>query len=90
MALGFKAGIGTASRVAEVGGARHTTGVLVQANFGGTLRVLGRTLAPESAGGAADAGSCVIVVATDAPLSARQLTRVARRAVCALARTGAA
>ncbi|MEV6122036.1 P1 family peptidase [Streptomyces sp. NPDC052077] len=96
-ALGFKAGIGTASRVAAPGGARHTVGVLAQANFGGTLRVLGRRLTPASLGladgagaGAAETGSCVIVVATDAPLDARQLTRLARRAVFALARTGAA
>ncbi|MFA3878025.1 P1 family peptidase [Streptomyces sp. MMCC 100] len=97
VALGFKAGIGTASRVPDLGGRRFTVGVLVQANFGGTLRVLGRTLTPRSLGlgaggpGAeADIGSCMIVAATDAPLDARQLTRVARRAVFALARTGAA
>ncbi|MEU6291470.1 P1 family peptidase [Streptomyces sp. NPDC046988] len=98
VALGFKAGVGTASRTPEAGGRRRTVGVLVQANFGGTLRVLGRTLTPgslgvvgaDSAGPVADAGSCMIVVATDAPLDARQLTRVARRAVFALARTGAA
>lgn len=98
VALGFKAGIGTASRVPEVDGRRFTVGVLVQANFGGTLRVLGRAVVPQSlgagAGGgpgaAADAGSCMIVVATDAPLDGRRLTRVARRAVFALARTGAA
>ncbi|WP_399894691.1 P1 family peptidase [Streptomyces sp. BBFR51] len=97
VALGFKAGIGTASRMMDLEGRRFTAGVLVQANFGGTLRVLGRALTPRSlglgAGGpgpAADTGSCMIVVATDAPLDARQLTRVARRAVFALARTGAA
>ncbi|CAL9669319.1 P1 family peptidase [Streptomyces sp. enrichment culture] len=97
VALGFKAGVGTASRVPEAGGGRFTVGVLVQANFGGTLRVLGRAVPPESVGvgaggpgAAADAGSCVIVVATDAPLDGRRLTRVARRAVFALARTGAA
>ncbi|WP_031061376.1 P1 family peptidase [Streptomyces sp. NRRL F-5527] len=95
VALGFKAGIGTSSRVPEVAGRRFTVGALVQANFGGTLRVLGRTLAPPTpspadAGPPAETGSCMIVVATDAPLDARQLTRVARRAVFALARTGAA
>jgi D-aminopeptidase len=94
VALGFKAGIGTASRVPDLAGRRFTAGVLVQANFGGTLRILGRTLTPASFGAdgpapASDAGSCMIVVATDAPLDARQLTRVARRAVFALARTGA-
>jgi D-aminopeptidase len=95
-ALGFKAGIGTASRTPELGGRRYTAGVLVQANFGGTLRVLGRSVTPRSLGlpggatPAGETGSCMIVVATDAPLDARQLTRVARRAVFALARTGAA
>ncbi len=91
VALGYKAGIGTASRVTGLGDRRHTVGVLVQANFGGTLRVLGRTITPRSPGRApvADTGSCMIVVATDAPLDARQLTRIARRAVFALARTGA-
>ncbi len=48
VALGFKAGIGTSSRIPEVAGRRFTVGTLVQANFGGTLRVLGRTLAPRS------------------------------------------
>lgn len=92
VALGFKAGIGTASRTPDVDGRRFTVGVLVQANFGGTLRVLGRAVPPEADDPAPDGetGSCVIVVATDAPLDARQLTRVARRAVFALARTGAA
>ncbi|MBL3669147.1 P1 family peptidase [Streptomyces sp. M2CJ-2] len=97
VALGFKAGIGTSSRTVVLGGRRCTAGVLVQANFGGTLRVLDRTVTPRSTGIDADGptpaeetGSCMIVVATDAPLDARQLTRVARRAVFALARTGAA
>ncbi|MER6332484.1 P1 family peptidase [Streptomyces sp. NPDC001034] len=95
-ALGFKAGIGTSSRTTDLGGRRCTAGALVQANFGGTLRVLGRTVTPRSLGlagapgPAAETGSCMIVVATDAPLDARQLTRLARRAVFALARTGAA
>ncbi|MET8893908.1 P1 family peptidase [Streptomyces albogriseolus] len=95
VALGFKAGIGTSSRTPEVADRLFTVGALVQANFGGTLRVLGRTLTPgalgmEDAGPPAETGSCMIVVAMDAPLDARQLTRVARRAVFALARTGAA
>ncbi|MEU3349028.1 P1 family peptidase [Streptomyces sp. NPDC006700] len=95
-ALGFKAGIGTASRTPQLAGKPYTAGALVQANFGGTLRVLGRCVTPRSLGPtgdpspAAETGSCVIVVATDAPVDARQLTRVARRAVFALARTGAA
>ncbi|WP_407562945.1 P1 family peptidase [Streptomyces sp. 184] len=95
-ALGFKAGVGTASRLVEVGGRGACVGVLVQANFGGTLRVLGRTVSPADvgvpgpgSGAAPETGSCMVVAATDAPLDARQLTRVARRAVFALARTGA-
>ncbi|MFW6690611.1 P1 family peptidase [Streptomyces sp. MAR4 CNX-425] len=93
-ALGFKAGVGTASRLVRVGGRSACAGVLVQANFGGTLRVLGRAVTPADVGvpgppAAPEAGSCMVVVATDAPLDARQLTRVARRAVFALARTGA-
>jgi D-aminopeptidase len=94
-ALGFKAGIGTASRLVPLPDGRPATlGVLVQANFGGTLRVGGLPVTPESVGLTPDtqeqeAGSCMIVVATDAPLDARRLTRIARRAVFGLARTGA-
>ncbi|MBK3572456.1 P1 family peptidase [Streptomyces sp. MBT65] len=95
-ALGFKAGIGTSSRRVPVEGREVTLGVLVQANFAGTLRVSGRTVAPADVGVPAEAsasgpeiGSCMIVTATDAPLDARQLTRLARRSVYALARVGA-
>ncbi|WP_405969434.1 P1 family peptidase [Streptomyces sp. NBC_00988] len=95
-ALGFKAGIGTSSRRVPVAGQEATLGVLVQANFGGTLRVLGRTVTPADVGVPADesgpgpeTGSCMIVTATDAPLDSRQLTRLARRSVYALARVGA-
>lgn len=94
-ALGFKAGIGTSSRVLPLAGAEATVGVLVQANFGGTLRVGGRAVTPASLGlpdgdPEPENGSCMVLVATDAPLDARQLTRLARRAVYALARSGAA
>jgi D-aminopeptidase len=93
-ALGFKAGIGTSSRVVPVGGENTTVGVLVQANFRGTLRVRGREVTPADVGvparaPAPDTGSCRVVAATDAPLDARQLTRIARRAVYALGRVGA-
>jgi D-aminopeptidase len=99
-ALGFKAGIGTASRVVEVAGlpAPCTLGVLVQANFSGTLRVLGvpiearEALANVPPGDPVDlerGNSCMIVVATDAPLDSRQLTRLATRAVFGMARAGA-
>jgi D-aminopeptidase len=84
-----KGGIGTASR--RAGGA--TVGVLVLANFGAAreLRIdgvpVGRLLdPPETVRGAA--GSCIVVVATDAPLAPAELERVARRAGLGLARTG--
>lgn len=97
MAFGWKGGIGTSSRLlpAERGG--YTVGVLVQSNFGGVLRVLGvpvgQFLDPAEPTGKAPAreppGSIMMIVATDAPLSDRNLTRLARRALAGLARTGA-
>ncbi|MEU3554754.1 P1 family peptidase [Streptomyces fragilis] len=93
-ALGFKAGVGTSSRLVPVAGRDAVVGVLVQANFGGTLRVAGREVTPADVGVPArppepDTGSCMVVTATDAPLDARQLARVARRSVYALGRVGA-
>lgn len=93
-ALGFKGGIGTASRTARIDGSNHVVGVLVQTNFSGTLRVAGRTVvppevSPEANHPDAQGNSCMIVVATDAPVDARQLGRVARRAVFAMGRVGA-
>ncbi len=90
--LGYKGGGGTSSRrvvVGGVNGARYTVGVLVQTNFGGELRILGRPLPPAAAANEAEKGSCAIVVATDAPLDARQLKRVARRTFAGMARAGA-
>jgi D-aminopeptidase len=81
-ALGFKAGIGTASRALEQG----TVGVLVQANFSGLLTVLGRPVPAQPID--ADGNSCMIVVGTDLPLDSRQLGRLARRAIFAMARVG--
>ena len=92
--FGWKGGIGTSSRVLPGAYGGFTVGVLVQTNFGGVLtidgvpvgRELGRyAFGPERGGGD---GSCMIVVATDAPLDARDLRRLAARAVFALARTG--
>lgn len=93
--FGFKGGIGTASRKlpATLGG--YTVGVLVQTNFGGVLTIngvpVGRELKQyafrrqlEENGD----GSCMIVVATDAPLDARNLKRLAKRAMLGLGRTG--
>jgi D-aminopeptidase len=90
-ALGFKAGIGTASRLLRLDAVRPCTlGVLVQSNFSGTLTVRGvRISAPDRAEPEPSGNSCMIVVAVDHGLDARQLTRVARRAVFAMGRTGA-
>jgi D-aminopeptidase len=96
-AFGWKGGIGTSSRVlpASLGG--YTVGVLVQSNFGGVLQILGAPVGQvlgqyylKRAVDKGDAdGSIMIIVATDAPLSDRNLTRLARRALAGLARTGA-
>ncbi|GAC1564355.1 MAG: P1 family peptidase [Herpetosiphon sp.] len=96
VAFGWKGGIGTSSRVvaAEAGG--YVVGVLVQSNFGGELMMagvpVGKLLAvpreDELDSQARPDGSIMIVVATDAPLSDRSLTRLARRALAGLARTG--
>jgi D-aminopeptidase len=122
-ALGFKAGIGTASRLARLpGGEPCMVGALVQSNFSGTMTVRGvpilraaaerdvaagkdvaagqdvapgqdvatwREVAAAEDLGAWAGNSCMIVVAVGAGLDARQLTRVAKRAVFAMGRTGA-
>ncbi|WP_101254780.1 P1 family peptidase [Streptomyces barkulensis] len=94
-ALGFKAGIGTASRLVTPEPAGPVrVGVLTQANFGGTLRLSGAPVLPAPSGPAEDPGpgedgSCMVIVATDAALDSRQLGRLARRAVFALGRVGA-
>jgi D-aminopeptidase len=99
VAFGWKGGIGTSSRrlPAALGG--WTVGVLVQTNYGGVLtingapvgRELGRYIFQPQLQGPRDRGdgSVMIVVATDAPLDARNLERLATRALVGLARTGA-
>jgi D-aminopeptidase len=98
-ALGFKAGIGTSSRIVPGGSAAITVAALVQANFSGTLTVMGVPVPKDVALASIDpvaaaqpderaGNSCVIIIATDAPLGSRQLKRVARRALTGLARTG--
>jgi D-aminopeptidase len=84
--FGWKGGIGTSSRVFR----GYTVGVLVQTNFGGNLTIGGAPVWRELNPRAADSGngSCMIVVATDAPLTSRDLKRLAARAVFGLARTG--
>ena len=96
VAFGWKGGIGTSSRRLPQTLGGWTVGVLVQTNYGGVLTVagvpvgqaLGRYfLKDELSGGSAD-GSVIIVIATDAPLSDRNLERLARRAFLGIARTG--
>lgn len=88
---GWKGGIGTSSRVAGAPYGGYTVGVLVQTNFGGVLTMggapVGRELGKYPYASPGD-GSCMIVVATDAPLTAKDLKRLAARAVFGLARTG--
>ncbi|MFI5664202.1 P1 family peptidase [Streptomyces sp. NPDC051684] len=99
VSFGWKAGIGSSSRTVEADdGSRFTVGVLVLANFGraADLTVLGtpvgRHLTPERASEqgefARGAGSCIVLIATDAPADARQLRRIAKRGSVGLARTG--
>ncbi|MBK8515600.1 MAG: P1 family peptidase [Saprospiraceae bacterium] len=92
--FGWKGGIGTSSRTLpeKLGG--YTIGVLVQTNFGGVLQIagmpvgemLGQYIFKESIENAD--GSCMIVVATDAPVTDRNLERMAKRAMMGLAKTG--
>jgi D-aminopeptidase len=93
IAFGFKGGIGTASRVLPESLGGWTAGVLVQANYGGILTIdgarVGEALGRFSFRDQVDrGGSCMIVLATDAPLSSRNLERLARRTMLGLARTG--
>jgi D-aminopeptidase len=93
--FGYKGGIGTSSRVIPKSLGGFTVGVLVQTNFGGVLEINGVPIAKElnkypykdKILNDAD-GSCMIVVITDAPLSSRNLERLAKRAIMGLAKTG--
>jgi D-aminopeptidase len=94
----FKGGTGTASRVVKVGGETFTVGALVQANYGARdlLRVdgvpvgceIGLTVVPSPRRAPPDAGSIIVVLATDAPLLPIQCQRLARRATTGLAWVG--
>ena len=98
-AFGWKGGIGTSSRVLPEALGGYTVGVLVQTNYGGHLTMNGAPVGRElgrypyrdelnpSDGDSAD-GSIMIVVATDAPLTARNLDRIGARAMMGLGRTG--
>jgi D-aminopeptidase len=95
VAFGFKGGIGTASRILPQVLGGYTVGVIVQSNFGGVLEINGIPV-----GKAFNSfsfsnqllnnvdGSCMIIVATDAPLDARNLERLAKRAFLGLGKTG--
>jgi D-aminopeptidase len=101
VAFGWKGGIGTASRQLPASTGGYTVGVLVQTNFGGVLTIAGVPVGQalgqyylrdelKQAGNGSDKpdGSCMMVIATDAPLDARNLKRLAARAMLGLARTG--
>lgn len=93
--FGWKGGIGTASRKLPEKLGNYTVGVLVQTNFGGVLKVngvpvgqeLGKYAFKESLDKSSD-GSCMMVIATDAPLDARNLKRLAKRVMLGMAQTG--
>lgn len=89
----YKGGIGTASRVMPESHGGFTVGVLVQTNFGGVFELNGVPIAKELDNYPRQYtydvdGSCMIVVMTDAPLSSRNLERMAKRAIMGLAKTG--
>jgi D-aminopeptidase len=100
LCYGFKGGIGSSSRVLTIGGKTYTLGALVQSNFGamkdftlgglplGQEAVAWNAQREKSAGTEKDVGSIMTVIATDLPLSARQLYRVIRRAGVGIARSG--
>jgi D-aminopeptidase len=96
IAFGWKGGIGTSSRIAAQTEGGWTVGVLVQSNFGGDLhilgvpvgRALGRRGLKERVDPRGPGGSIMVVVATDAPLSDRNLRRLAARALIGVGRTG--
>lgn len=93
--LGFKGGIGTSSRVLPKEKGGYTVGVLVQTNFGGILTINGAPVGEELdnfyMGDVVPYvvdGSCMVIIATDAPLSARNLRRLAKRSFLAFGRVG--
>ncbi|MCC6366719.1 MAG: P1 family peptidase [Bryobacterales bacterium] len=93
--FGFKGGIGASSRVLPQSLGGYTVGVLVQTNFGGILQIVGAPVGRELGRfylkdqlEQAPGGSCMVVAATDAPLDARNLRRLASRAVLGLGQSG--
>ena len=95
--LGFKGGIGTSSRILPPEAGGYTVGVIVQTNFGGSLMINGAPIGRElkkspfssSIPYDEDEGSCMIVIATNAPVSNRNLKRIAKRVNHAFGRVGA-
>jgi len=83
--FGWKGGIGTSSRLAK----GYTVGVLVQSNFGGRLTIRSGSKPQPPLSSVDHDGSCMIVIATDAPLDQAGLRRLAKRAFAGMARTGA-
>jgi D-aminopeptidase len=101
MCYGFKGGIGTSSRKLPASRGGYTVGVLAQTNHGGIFQINGiqvgqklggyfmqRDLTQPKKSEPAAEGSCMVVVATDAPLDSRNLKRLAKRALLGIARTG--
>lgn len=91
--FGFKGGIGTSSRVLPKKSGGYTVGVLLQTNFGGVLQIAGVEVGKKlghysNSFKYSPDGSCMMVVLTDAPLDARNLERLAKRAMLGLSRTG--
>lgn len=90
--FGYKGGIGTASRIIPGDsikeGKDYTVGVLVQSNYGGHLSIYGHEIERNPVKKLNDKGSCMIILATDAPVDARQLKRFAKRGLLGLVRTG--
>jgi D-aminopeptidase len=88
--FGYKAGVGTSSRLVTTPHAEYTVGALVVTNTGsaGDLRIDGRRIGEEAVDTPAQPGSIMMILGSDAPLDARQLGRLARRAPLGLARAG--
>ncbi|MEE0796222.1 MAG: P1 family peptidase [Anaerovoracaceae bacterium] len=89
--MGIKGGIGSASRIVKIKDAEYTIGAILMSNFGvlGNLRINGEKIeTPVEDAKDRDRGSVIIVLATDLPLTSRQLCRVARRSAVGLGRTG--
>ena len=91
---GMKGGIGSASRILEIGEKNFTLGVLVLTNHGRMENLtigrdyIGREIAKKIEGNEVDKGSCIIIMATDLPLDSRQIRRIISRASVGLARLG--